>query len=380
MVVIPGPVEFMMGSPATETGRLETEPGHMVRIRRTFAVAAKAVTFEQYRKYHSDYNVGAELRQYTRMPNLPVIGTNWYQAAAYCNWLSEKEGISKNQWSYEIKDDDVQKLQQGKRVPMRLRDNYLSLTGYRLPTEAEMEYATRAGALTSRYHGETDDLLDKYAWYSDNSDQKTWPIGLKKPNDFGFFDMQGNIWCWCQDRYGDYPESKGEAPAEDTEQLLDIASTDDRVLRGGSFALQASWVRCACRNFYVPTLRSNLGFRAARTLPVAPLAALPLPAPAPKLELRVDVAGWDADPDSVAALLKSAGHELTQFFPGSALPPVHVSHGVGPITLFQREPDGAIAMRLSASGQHWAQYAYQFAHETCHVLCGMRGGPSQSVG
>ena len=91
----------------------------------------------------------------------------------------------------------------------KLKENYLSLTGYRLPTEAEMEYATRAGAVTSRYYGETEELLAKYAWYRRTRRRQTWPVGSLKPNDLGLFDVQGNVFTWCQESYKDYPAGEG---------------------------------------------------------------------------------------------------------------------------------------------------------------------------
>ena len=94
-----------------------------------------------------------------------------------------------------------------------------------------------------------------------------WPVGSKKPNDLGLFDMHGNVWSWCQGEYqGDYAGSKGGKALEDEEDGLQIASTNFHVLRGGSFLNQASLVRCATRNGFVPTTRLSLvGFRPART-------------------------------------------------------------------------------------------------------------------
>src|SRR6516225_191938 len=117
------------------------------------------------------------------MADLPVVGIDWYMAARYCNWLSKKEGIPEEEWCYEIHGNEF-----------RLKANYLSRRGYRLPTEAEMEFATRAGASTARYYGETEELLPKYAWYLRNSQEQTWPVGSLKPNDLGLFDVQGNVW------------------------------------------------------------------------------------------------------------------------------------------------------------------------------------------
>jgi formylglycine-generating enzyme required for sulfatase activity len=253
MVVIPGPVTFLMGSPSTEAGREDYERQHKKRIGRTFALAAKAVTVEQYRRFDKNYQLPAV---YTRTADMPVVGMTWHQAAAYCNWLSKEEGIEEGQWCYEIKDGQV----------TWLKVNYLSLTGYRLPTEAEMEYATRAGALTSRYYGETEDLLPKYAWYRNNSQDKTWPVGSLKPNDFGLFDVQGNAYTWCQERYMDYPSKQGKE-VEDKEDIFGIYNQDSRVLRGGSFNNGASGVRSSYRVYDVPAFHVfSFGFRPARTI------------------------------------------------------------------------------------------------------------------
>jgi formylglycine-generating enzyme required for sulfatase activity len=113
--------------------------------------------------------------------------------------------------------------------------------------------------------------LPKYAWFLENAEGHAWPVAMQKPNDFGLFDMLGNAFEWCDDSYDNY------AVANQTDILGDLGTTTDvrdkvsRVLRGGSFFNQASDVRSAYRNFFVPTLRLDyLGFRMARTCPSAP--------------------------------------------------------------------------------------------------------------
>jgi serine/threonine protein kinase/formylglycine-generating enzyme required for sulfatase activity len=258
MVVIPGPVEFVMGSPPTETGTDDWASQHKKRIGRTIALAAKPVTMEQILKIRKSYfgKDKALVRRYAPTDDCPALTISWHDAAEYCNWLSEKEGINDPaQWCYEIKGQVA-----------KLKENYLSLSGYRLPTEAEMEFATRAGALTSRYYGETEELLPKYAWYQKNSKERSWPVGSLKPNDLGFFDMQGNVFTWCQDWYTAYPAGKGEEVAEDQEQKDGLAATN-RVLRGGSYYDPASQVRSTYRSSDAPTYTHHLtGFRVARTI------------------------------------------------------------------------------------------------------------------
>jgi formylglycine-generating enzyme required for sulfatase activity len=263
MVVIPGPVTFLMGSPPTEADHQNDERQHKRSIGRTFAIAAKPVTAAEYGQFKRADEPPKEDDLLK-----PATNVSWHNAAAYCNWLSEREGIPEEQRCYEIKDGEVTKL----------RANYLSRAGYRLPTEAEMEYATRAGAVTSRCYGETEELLPKYAWYRANSGDHTWPVGWKKPNDLGLFDVHGNAWCWCQDKRGDYPEATEDQAVEDKEDDLNLTSEDSRVLRGGSFDDPASNVRSSYRVSNVPTYRySNNGFRSARTLPLVPFTPLPPP-------------------------------------------------------------------------------------------------------
>jgi eukaryotic-like serine/threonine-protein kinase len=142
----------------------------------------------------------------------------------------------------------------------------LRLAGYRLPTEAEMEYACRAGAVTSRYYGETEELLAQYGWYWHNSKDRTWPVGSKKPNDLGLFDMHGNVFTWCQESFHPYPSTKDGQASEDKEDSLNVVPTVSRVLRGGSFNVQPSILRSAHRIPNQPATRINaFGFRVART-------------------------------------------------------------------------------------------------------------------
>jgi formylglycine-generating enzyme required for sulfatase activity len=264
MVAIPGPVEFLMGSPRTEVGRQEgvSEPRETLHhrwVRRRFAVAAREVTMRQIRAFRRDFDEYARL---SPTGDHPAQGVRWYVAAEYCNWLSEKEGIPPDQWCYEP--DTKTGFAEG----MRLKAGYLKLTGYRLPTEAEWEYAARAGAVTARFFGETDDLLGRYAWYAKNSEWRgAQPVGTLKPNDLGLFDVHGNVLEWCQERLRDYPPHEGDE-AEDVEDPGEVKDRERRILRGGSFFYAPDFVRCAFRIYGQPTNRlAGFGFRVARMIP-----------------------------------------------------------------------------------------------------------------
>jgi formylglycine-generating enzyme required for sulfatase activity len=263
MVVFAGPVEFLMGSPLTEKERRSDERQHKRRIGRTFALAATPVTKEQFLRFQPSFS-HTEFRRYPS-PTCPIGGVKWCEAAAYCNWLSQQEGIPEDQWCYEIPDEPGG-IWTWRFTNMKLKANYLSLTGYRLPTEAEWEYACRAGAATSRCYGETAELLTHYGWYYDNSPEQTQPEGTKKPNDGGLFDMHGNVWNWCQERYKTYAAAKQGQRIDDIEDIFSININESRVLRGGSFVSRASNVRSSYRLSNALANRNlYYGFRPART-------------------------------------------------------------------------------------------------------------------
>src|SRR5262249_8364327 len=136
------------------------------------------------------------------------------------------------------------------------------------PTEAEWEYACRAGATTNRHYGVSDALLGNYAWYVPNSNGRTQPVGTKKPNDYGLFDMYGNAAEWCQDAFAPYPPGPGETPIEDGRATARMPLSVRGVLGGGAFFASASGGRSAPRFGFPPHLRHALaGLRVARTCP-----------------------------------------------------------------------------------------------------------------
>jgi formylglycine-generating enzyme required for sulfatase activity len=259
--------EFQMGSPETEAGHQSDEVLHRRNIGRRIAIATTEVTREQWRVFSQATKVWPadqdKLKPYIRSDDSPMIAMTWYEAAHYCNWLSEQEGIADDQWCYEQNED-------GEYGPgMKARKNFVELTGYRLPTEAEWEYACRAGASSSRYYGVTEELLPQYAWYQANGEDYTHPVASLKPNDFGLFDMQGNVMEWCYDAYGRYPTSN--EVVRDAPSVEAVEETARRLLRGGSFYLQTSGVRSANRFFNRPVTRVNYyGFRPARTYNLFP--------------------------------------------------------------------------------------------------------------
>jgi formylglycine-generating enzyme required for sulfatase activity len=247
-VVVPAPGEFEVGSPPDEKGRFDNEGRRRVRIDYPFAVALKPVTVAEFQKFQPGFKFAQD---FSPGPDTPINNVSWYDPAEYCNWLSKQEGIPEDQWCYEPN-------AQGKYAEgMKVKANYQSLSGYRLPREAEWEYACRAGAATAWSHGSDEALLRHYAWYAANAGSTMMhPVGSLKPNGLGLFDMHGNTWQWCQEVYA----------VEGDKDIVDVKNSEGRILRGGSFGLDAWSARSAFRLWRGAGVRNGgCGFRVART-------------------------------------------------------------------------------------------------------------------
>jgi formylglycine-generating enzyme required for sulfatase activity len=249
LALIP-PGKFVMGSPDDEPGRNKNGsegPQHEVEITRPFYIGVYPVTVGQFREFVNDAKYQTEAEKlggaYRRFPGgkwandpnatwlnpsceqtneHPVVCVSWNDAQAFCTWLSQKEGRK-----------------------------------YALPTEAQWEYSCRAGSSTKYYFGDNDQEAGDYFWYSGNSGWKTYPVGLKKPNAWGLYEMGGHVRNWCQDAYDQnyYKVSLKEDPAGPNDG-------DARVLRGGNWNTALTLCRSAYRYSHTPSSRNaNGGFR-----------------------------------------------------------------------------------------------------------------------
>ena len=237
---------FTMGSPSNERGRDDDERQHRVTITRDFEIQTTEVTQGQFQDV-----MGYNPSRFTSCGReCPVEQVSWDEAAAYCNALSERASLGQ---CYGCNGS-------GRDVTCSPSSRYslpYVCPGYRLPTEAEWEYAARAGTTGSRYGN-----LNAVAWYSDNSESTTHRVGQKRASVWGLYDMLGNVLEWCHDWYGDdYPSGSVTDPTGS-------ASGSRRVFRGGSWGNLARGTRAAYRSRNTPGYRHYyLGFRPSRSLP-----------------------------------------------------------------------------------------------------------------
>lgn len=258
------PAPFRMGVPEYEIGRvptIDTLP-HRRLIPRSFAIGTREVTVAQFARFldaNPTIRPKGGRETYTTQQDQPATQVSWFEAAAYCNWLSKREGIPPEQWCY----PPLEKIKPG----MRLENGYLRRKGYRLPTESEWEAACRAGTLTSRFYGASDRMLKEYAWYTRTTlDGRPRPVGQLKPNDLGLFDLYGNVWEWCQDhKWRDPGRSDGGYTRDAAGDELEV-SGDNRGMRGGAFTYGAWAARSGHRSWGSPgAYYGNVGFRVAKT-------------------------------------------------------------------------------------------------------------------
>lgn len=253
---------FLMGCYRGEMGAKWVERAHTKWIDRRFAIGLHEITVEQYRRFAENDSESALTVRAGDPPKLAQTRVNWYHAARYCNWLSEQEQIPRDEWCYEITFD------RATGPTYRLAADYLSRVGYRLPTEAEWEFACRAGTTTARYFGGSRHRMASFAWFVDNADERVHQVGLLKPNALGLFDTMGNATEWVQERWKGSLERSNLKHNEDKEDLPPVNREDLRITKGGSFEEIAAELRSAVRVGFHPYVRlETIGFRLARTLP-----------------------------------------------------------------------------------------------------------------
>lgn len=244
MITIPGGTFTMGCLEGRDTDCYDREsPAHEVTVA-TFGLGKYEVTVREYlafadatngnypewlepgNSYHIETGNQTHYKDlgYSREAgDLPIVGVSWNDALAYCRWLSEQTGET-----------------------------------YRLPTEAEWEYAARGGAKGQGYLYAGGNEVDVVAWYSQNSDSRTHRVGQKRPNELGLYDMSGNVFEWCRDWYGPYSSEAQPNPTGPENGAL-------RVIRGGSWSDGPANVRCANSYYNAPDYGSNdLGFRLSR--------------------------------------------------------------------------------------------------------------------
>ena len=219
---------FQMGSPETEKGRHYNETQHEVTISKDYYLGVHEVTQAQYEKGIGKNPSGFQGAIVgNENADFPVENVSWHDAVEFCKKLSE--------------------------LPEEKAAGHV----YRLPTEAQWEYACRAGSKTAYSSGESSESLGDYAWFYENRNRRTHPVGKKKANAWGLYDMHGNVWEWCSDWHEEYPKGAVSDPIGPKEG-------GDRVYRGGFWGNEAAYCRSANRLSFSPSIYTPYGgFRVA---------------------------------------------------------------------------------------------------------------------
>jgi len=224
---------FQMGS---NNGNDDEKPVHIVTVK-SFSMGKYPVTQKEWTEI-----MGNNLCHF-KGENLPVENVSWHEAVEYCNKRSLKEGLSP---VYSGSGDNI--------------TCDWNANGYRLPTEAEWEYAAKGGnkdKILFEYSGSNS--MEAVAWYDKNSEGSTHPVGTKEPNSLGLYDMSGNVWEWCWDWYRSYS-------SQDQKDPKGALSGSHRVMRGGSWRYEGRYLRSSYRGFVIPSRRySYFGFRLVRS-------------------------------------------------------------------------------------------------------------------
>jgi formylglycine-generating enzyme required for sulfatase activity len=232
---------FTMGSPASESDRRDDETPHQVQVS-DFSIGKYEVTQKEYEEV-----MGTNPSEF-KGNSLPVEQVSWFDAIEYCNKRSLMEKLTP---AYTVNGSGDNQIVTWNR----------EANGYRLPTEAEWEYACRAGT-TSPYS--SGDSVDSAGWYDENSGETTHPVGRKKANAWGLYDMHGNVYEWCWDWYEKYPDGAQMDPSGATSGSIHVPR-GIRVLRGGSWNDDARRLRSANRGNYPPLAGDyDIGFRLVR--------------------------------------------------------------------------------------------------------------------
>jgi formylglycine-generating enzyme required for sulfatase activity/transcriptional regulator with XRE-family HTH domain len=252
--VVYRPGSFIMGSPADEAERSDYEsPCQDTTLTRSFALARREVSRAEFEAFMRQTNTLGlpDIDEWSPLGTEPVVAPTWFESVRFALWYQVRAtGDDPHGYPMLIFEPSS---------PSWMPDR--AVGDFRLPTEAEWEYACRSGTTTAYSFGSDRSLLDRYGWFADNSGLKTHEPGLLRPNPTGLFNIHGQCWEWCLDWYAPYSGEPVTDPAGPREG-------DRKVLRGGCWNLGARYARSACRNAHIPPNRNYyISFRLALTVP-----------------------------------------------------------------------------------------------------------------